>query len=451
MLWRRKRDATQENAHAKPADRVPEAETAGELNIKRQPQPDRPRGAPKSPRAALQPERVPMPTRRSERARHPMVVAGNFLFTALIALFIVIGGGLWVIKSKLGSPGPLQDDKIVNVARAGAPDVADALEREGVINQRWPFIIAVWLNKVRGSDVKAGEYQFGKHASLQDVINTLTDGKVIQHALTIPEGLTSEQIVQRLLDTDFLAGNIKSIPREGSLLPETYRFARSTQREQVIQRMQRDQRDIVQKAWERRSPDLPLKSPDQLIVLASVVEKETGRPEERSRVAAVFVNRLKQKMRLQSDPTIIYGLVGGKGSLGRPITKSEITQPTPYNTYTIDGLPPGPIANPGRASLEAAANPARTKDLYFVADGTGGHAFAETLDQHQKNVAHLRALEQGETAAAPDEPATPAEPSPPTPTPKPRVVKPAPPKPKPPAQAQNQNPGPTQAPLPRPQ
>ena len=329
--------------------------------------------------------------------------------------------------------------------------MADALEREGVINQRWPFIIAVWLNKVRGSDVKAGEYQFGKHASLQDVINTLTDGKVIQHALTIPEGLTSEQIVQRLLDTDFLAGNIKSIPREGSLLPETYRFARSTQREQVIQRMQRDQRDIVQKAWERRSPDLPLKSPDQLIVLASVVEKETGRPEERSRVAAVFVNRLKQKMRLQSDPTIIYGLVGGKGSLGRPITKSEITQPTPYNTYTIDGLPPGPIANPGRASLEAAANPARTKDLYFVADGTGGHSFAETLDQHQKNVAHLRALEQGETAAAPDEPATPAEASPPTPTPKPRVVKPAPPKPKPPAQAQNQNPGPTQAPPPRPQ
>ena len=178
MLWRRKRDATQENALAKPADRVPEAETAGELNIKRQPQPDRPRGAPKSPRAALQPERVPMPTRRSERARHPMVVAGNFLFTALIALFIVIGGGLWVIKSKLGSPGPLQDDKVVNMARAGAPDVADALEREGVINQRWPFIVAVWLNKVRGSDVKAGEYQFAKHASLQDVINTLTDGKV---------------------------------------------------------------------------------------------------------------------------------------------------------------------------------------------------------------------------------------------------------------------------------
>ena len=452
MLWRRKRDAVQGSALAQPADRVPDAETAGELNIKRQPMPDRPRGVPKSPRVALQPERVPMPTRRSERARHPMVVAGNALFTILIALIIFTGGGLWMMNSRLGTPGPLPDDKIVNVARAGAPELADALEREGVINQRWPFIIAVYLNKFRGSDVKAGEYQFGKHASVQDVINTLTEGKVIQHALTIPEGLTSEQIVQRLLDTDFLAGNIKSIPREGSLLPETYRFPRATQREQVIQRMQREQRDIVQKAWDRRSSDLPIKSPDQLVILASVVEKETGRPEERSRVAAVFVNRLRQKMRLQSDPTIIYGLVGGKGSLGRPITKTEITQPTPYNTYTIDGLPPGPIANPGRASLEAAANPARTKDLFFVADGTGGHAFAETLDQHQKNVAHLRALEQGETAAAPEEPATTStEASPSPPTPKPRVVKPAPPpKPKPPAQAQNQNPGPTQSPA-RPQ
>jgi UPF0755 protein len=354
-----------------------------------------------------------------------------------------------VIKNRLAAPGPLQDDKTVNIAHAGVFDVADVLEREGVIDQRWPFIISVGLNRMRRNDVKAGEYQFTKQASLQDVINTLVDGKVIQHAITIPEGLTSEQIVQRLLDTDFLAGNIKSIPREGSLLPETYRFARGTPREQVIQRMQREQREVLQKAWERHSPDLPVRTPEQLIVLASIVEKETGRPEERSRVAAVFANRLKQKMRLQSDPTIIYGLVGGKGALGRPITKSEITQPTPYNTYTIDGLPPGPIANPGRASIEAAANPARTKELFFVADGTGGHAFAETLDQHSKNVAKLRALEAGESASAPEETAAPAEtPQPP----KPKVAKPAPPKPKPPApQAQNQNPGAPQPPQPRPQ
>jgi UPF0755 protein len=439
MWWRRKREATGENSAAKAADRVPEPDTGGELNITAQPKPDRKRSVPKSPRAALQPERVPIPSRRSQRAKHPMVVAGNAVFTVLLVLFIAIGIGWYVIAGQLRAPGPLQEDKIVNVARAGAPDVAEALEREGVIDQRWPFIVAVLLNKARGIEVKAGEYQFNKQTSLQDVINTLVGGKVVQHALTIPEGLTSEQIVQRLLDTDFLAGNIRSVPREGSLLPETYRFARATPREQVIQRMQREQRDLLQKTWESRSPDLPLKSPEQLIILASIVEKETGRPDERSRVAAVFVNRLKQKMRLQSDPTIIYGLVGGKGSLGRPITKSEITQPTPYNTYTIDGLPPGPIANPGRASIEATANPARTKDLFFVADGTGGHAFAEALDQHQKNVARLRAIEQGEsTAAAPEETPAPVEAPP---TPKPRVAKPAaPPKPKPPAQAQNQNP-----------
>ena len=158
--------------------------------------------------------------------------------------------------------------------------------------------------------------------------------------------------------------------------------------------MRQAQQRAVQEVWERRSSDLPIKTPEQLVTLASIIEKETGKPEERTRVAAVFVNRLRQKMKLQSDPTIIYGLVGGKGSLGRPIQRNEIEQPTPYNTYVIDGLPPGPIANPGRASLEAAANPARTKELFFVADGTGGHAFADNYEQHQKNVARLRVIEQ---------------------------------------------------------
>jgi UPF0755 protein len=157
--------------------------------------------------------------------------------------------------------------------------------------------------------------------------------------------------------------------------------------------MQQAQQRALKDIWDHHSPELPIKTPDQLVILASLVEKETGKSEERTRVAAVFANRLKQRMRLQSDPTIIYGLVGGKGTLGRPIMKSEIEQPTPYNTYQIDGLPPGPIANPGRASLEAAANPARTRELYFVADGTGGHAFADTYEQHQKNVARLRLME----------------------------------------------------------
>jgi UPF0755 protein len=165
---------------------------------------------------------------------------------------------------------------------------------------------------------------------------------------------------------------------------------------------------VVAEIWEHRSPDIPVKTPEQLVTLASIVEKETGKADERSRVAAVYVNRLRQKMKLQSDPTIIYGLVGGKGTLGRPIKRSEIMQPSPYNTYVVDGLPPGPIANPGRASLEAAANPARTRDLFFVADGSGGHTFTETYDQHQKNVAKLRAMEkqiQNDTVEPADDPA----------------------------------------------
>jgi UPF0755 protein len=229
--------------------------------------------------------------------------------------------------------------------------------------------------------------------------------------VTIPEGLTSEQILVRLSDSDIFSGSVREIPREGTLLPETYKFPRGTPREQVIQRMQQAQKRVVAEIWERRSPDLPLKSPEQLVTLASIVEKETGKSDERSRVAAVFVNRIKQKIKLQSDPTIIYGLVGGRGTLGRPIKRSEITQPSPYNTYVIDGLPPGPISNPGRASLEAAANPARTRDLFFVADGTGGHTFTETYDQHARNVAKLRAMEkqvQNDTVEPADEPPPPA-------------------------------------------
>ena len=197
------------------------------------------------------------------------------------------------------------------------------------------------------SELKPGEYSFQKNASLRDVIGIIVEGKVVQHAVTIPEGLTSEQIVARLTDNDIFAGAVREMPREGTLLPETYKFPRGTTREQVIQRMQQTQKRVLAEIWERRNPDIPVKSPEQLVTLASIIEKETGKADERSRVAAVFVNRLRQKMKLQSDPTIIYGLVGGKGTLGRPIKRSEIQQPSPYNTYVVDGLPPGPIANPG--------------------------------------------------------------------------------------------------------
>jgi UPF0755 protein len=373
---------------------------------------ERPPISPRSPRAALEPEQVPPPPKRSERARNPFVVVGNAIITIVLLLLIGTGTGYYYGRQVLETPGPLREDKVVNIpARAGKRDIADVLQREGVIDVNpWLFIGGVFAMKA-SSELKPGEYSFQKNSSLRDVIATIVEGKVVQHTVTIPEGLTSEQILARLADSDIFTGSVREIPREGTLLPETYKFPRGTPRDQVVQRMQQAQKRIIAEIWERRSPDVPLKSPEQLVTLASIVEKETGKSDERSRVAAVFVNRLKQKIKLQSDPTIIYGLVGGKGTLGRPIKRSEITQPSPYNTYVIDGLPPGPISNPGRASLEATANPARTRDLFFVADGTGGHTFTETYDQHAKNVAKLRAMEkqvQNDTVEPADEVAAPA-------------------------------------------
>src|SRR6202167_715742 len=379
---------------------------------------ERPPISQRSPRAALEPEQVPPPPKRSERARNPFVVIGNAIITFILVVMVAVGGTYIYGKQKIEAPGPLQEDKVVNIpARAGVTDIADILQREGVIdNNRWAFIGSVFALKAR-SELKPGEYQFQKNASLRDVIGTIVEGKVVQHSVTIPEGLTSEQIVARLSENDIFAGTVREIPREGTLLPETYKFPRGTTRDQVIQRMQQTQKRVLAEIWERRNPDIPIKTPEQLTTLASIVEKETGKADERSRVASVFVNRLRQKIKLQSDPTIIYGLVGGKGTLGRPIKRSEIQQPSPYNTYVVDGLPPGPIANPGRASLEAAANPARTRDLFFVADGTGGHAFTETYDQHQKNVAKLRVIETDQKDQVPleDQMPSPSSPAPATP------------------------------------
>jgi UPF0755 protein len=355
---------------------------------------------PRSPRTAIEPDTVELPSRRSSGARHPLVVIGNAVISIFVLLAVVSGVLLVVGKQRFEQPGPLARDTVVNIPKGGVRDIADVLQRQGVIDQPYVFMGGVVVLKA-SQDLKAGEYQFKAHASLRDVVATMVEGKVIEHQVSIPEGLTSEQIVSRLTDDNVLVGDVRQIPREGSLLPDTYDFTRGVTREQLLQRMQQAQQRLVKEIWDHRSPDLPLKSPDQLIVLASIIEKETGKADERTRVAAVFVNRLKQNMKLQSDPTIIYGLVGGKGTLGRPISKTEIEQPTPYNTYVIAGLPPGPISNPGRASLEAAANPARTRELYFVADGTGGHAFAETYEQHQKNVARLRAMETDQKDQAP--------------------------------------------------
>ncbi|OZA90723.1 MAG: hypothetical protein B7X76_03440 [Azorhizobium sp. 39-67-5] len=264
------------------------------------------------------------------------------------------------------------------------------------------FFLASQQLTRRGEQLQAGEYRFPPGVSLARVLDDMVEGKVIVHQVTIPEGLTSQQVLDRLNANELLTGNPR-LPQEGTLLPETYRITRGMRRDEILTRMTTEQQKVVRELWEKRDPSIPLKSPQEMIILASIVEDETAKADERPRVAAVFINRLNRKMKLQSDPTIIYGIVGGKGSLGRAITRADISTPTPYNTYTIDGLPPGPIGNPGKDALAAVANPAKTKELYFVADGTGGHAFAETLEQHNRNVAKWREIEAARAA----QPATP--------------------------------------------
>jgi UPF0755 protein len=352
------------------------------------------RVAPQSPNEALQPESAPPPPSIPPSRRRPILSAvSGFLSFLLIAAVAAMFALIWS-QQRMREPGPLGVDKVLYIAPgAEVPDIIAELDREGVIDSPLALNVALVLDGSR-SKVKAGEYLFKQHASLREVMDTLVSGKQILHSITIPEGLTSAQIVERLQSNDVLLGDIRDPPREGSLLPETYKVVRGTTRVDLIKKMQDDQKKIVNQVWSRRAGDLPLHSQHELVTLASIVEKETGKADERSRVASVFMNRLSKRMRLQSDPTIVYGLVGGKGALGRGITKPELEKPTPYNTYTIDGLPPGPIANPGRAALEAVANPSRTQDLYFVADGTGGHVFAETLDQHARNVQRWRQIEK---------------------------------------------------------
>ena len=317
----------------------------------------------------------------------------GLLTFVLIGALATVGALAWLLKESR-SPGPLAADKVVIIAREDdGGSIADQLERAGVIDSALWFNILTVLDGNRGA-LKRGEYAFKAGMSMNDIENELIAHRVVRYKLTIPEGLTSEQVVDRLREDTVLTGDIRETPREGSLMPDTYYFERGDTRLSILSRMAKIQGKTVDEIWKARSPDLPIKSPWEMVTLASIVEKETGKTEERPRVAGVFINRLEKRMRLDSDPTIVYGLVQGKGTLGRSITRADLNQSTPYNTYIIDGLPPGPICNPGKAALEAVAKPARSKDLYFVADGTGGHAFAETLDQHQKNVAHWRQIEK---------------------------------------------------------
>ncbi len=379
---------------------------------------------PKSPNAAIQPVPVPPPPPATKKDRTFIHFVSGFLSLLLVVGLLAVAGA-WFGYTQFMAAGPLSSDKVV-VVKGGVADVADQLAREGVIDSHLLFMAGLYATG-RSAQIKAGEYLFHQRASLNDVANTLVEGKAILHAVTIPEGLTVQQIIERLGENDILVGDVVNVPKEGTLLPDTYKFTRGMTRQQLVDRMAQEQQKVVREVWGRRGTDLPLKNPQDLVILASIVEKETGKADERTRVAGVFVNRLNRNMRLQSDPTIVYGLVGGKGTLGRGIRRDEIAQETPYNTYVIVGLPPGPIANPGRAAMEAVANPSRTRELYFVADGTGGHVFAETLDQHNKNVQRWRQIEgeRRDQAPTPDAQKTEADQPAPQPAALPQPAAPA--------------------------
>ncbi|MET0575625.1 MAG: endolytic transglycosylase MltG [Mesorhizobium sp.] len=372
---------------------------------------------PKSASEALRPETgtpPPAKARRSKQSRNQFVVFLNFLMSAIMLVTLAAAVTVYFGKRSFEAAGPTATNTTFEVKPStGVAEIGEQLERRGLITDARVFQVGVRAYGNNAS-LKAGEYEIKAGASMHDIMETLKSGKSILYSLTVPEGLTVAQAWQRIAESDALSGEMPAtMPTEGTLAADTMRFTRGTPRQQVVDKMLADQKKLVQEIWERRVDGLPLASVDEFVTLASIVEKETGRGDERSRVAAVFINRLNKKMRLQSDPTIIYGLFGGQGKPSdRPILQSDIDKPTPYNTYVINGLPPTPIANPGKAALEAVANPSQTNDLYFVADGTGGHVFAATLDEHNANVARYRAFEKKQADEAAKAAGGSAEPAP---------------------------------------
>jgi UPF0755 protein len=367
---------------------------------------------PKTASEALRPEAGTPPPRRSRASRNQLVVFLNFVVSLVMLTVLAAGGAVYLGKRAFEGPGPTDVAQTFLIKpNTSVAEIAQQLERRGLISDARIFRLGLRAYGNDGS-LKAGEYEIKPAASMHEVMDLFRSGKSVMYSLTVPEGLTVQQAFRRIAEHEALTGDMPAdMPTEGSLATDTQRFTRGATRQSIIDKMLAQQKAMVEDIWSRRVADLPIADINEFVTLASIVEKETGRGDERSRVAAVFINRLRQGMRLQSDPTIIYGLFAGAGKpADRPIYQSDIDKPTPYNTYTIDGLPPTPIANPGRASLEAVANPSKTDDLYFVADGTGGHAFAKTLDEHNENVARYRAIQkqQAEEAAKAPAPADPA-------------------------------------------
>lgn len=319
-------------------------------------------------------------------------IASNAL-TLLIFGMTLVGGIIAWGGVQMDKPGGFNEDVVFEVKQGDRLQaVSERLEEQGLIANGQIFRIAA---RYSGDDsrLKFGEYKLPAYSSMEEVLGLITSGRALAYQVTIPEGLTSWQVVQRLLEEPLLSGDVAEIPPEGSLAPNTYSISKGDTRMSLLRRMTIAQQTILNEAWELRAEGLPLESPDEALTLASIVEKETGVGSEREVVASVFMNRLNRGMKLQTDPTVIYGITKGKGSLGRGIRQSELRKRTEYNTYVIDGLPPTPIANPGKAAIEAVMNPATTNFVFFVADGTGGHAFAEILSEHNKNVRAWRKIE----------------------------------------------------------
>ena len=316
----------------------------------------------------------------------------------VVVLAIALGGALLWERANFAAPGPLaaKGGQTIVLIPPGenVTAISHDLKDAGVIESAELFRWGVRL-RGQGHALKAGEYAIASAASMDDIAAILISGKSIQHKLTIAEGLTSKMAWDLVKADPVLTGDAGPVPEEGTLLPETYLFTRGTTRKALIARMEKAQAKFVAELWAHRAKGLPFKTPEQAIILASIVEKETAIPAERRHIAAVFINRLERGMKLQSDPTIIYGLTKGY-PLGHGIRESELNRKTAYNTYIVDGLPPTPICNPGADSIRAVLDPAQSGDLFFVADGSGGHVFSKTVRQHRKNVAHWRDVERKE-------------------------------------------------------
>ena len=312
-----------------------------------------------------------------------------------LVLLVALGFGAyeWDVTN-YAAPGPAPRETTILIKPGeGVTAISQKLFSAGAVINAQLYALDIRVRGAAGA-LKAGEYAIPAHASPSDITDILVSGKSIQHKITAAEGLTSDMIYTIVKNDAALEGDAGAVPAEGTLLPETYLFTHGATREEILNRMQRDQQKFVEDHWDARAPGLPFATPEQALILASVVEKETSIPAERRHIAAVFINRLKLGMKLQSDPTIIYGITKGY-PLGRRIRQSEIERATPYNTYAIAGLPATPICNPGKDAIAAVLSPAQSNDLYFVADGTGGHVFSDNIAQHEKNVAKWRKIEEG--------------------------------------------------------